>query len=122
MLPVRIELTTSPLPRECSTTELRQRRALLYRTGREGATQDVDGRAKLGHAAWTGRTSVPNLPPMTEGTKARAKAAREARLRAALRENLRRRKAQARGRGQDEPQPREGEFTPSKATSDKPER
>ena len=27
MLPVRIELTTSPLPRECSTTELRQQRA-----------------------------------------------------------------------------------------------
>jgi hypothetical protein len=25
VLPVRIELTTSPLPRECSTTELRQR-------------------------------------------------------------------------------------------------
>jgi hypothetical protein len=24
VLPVRIELTTSPLPRECSTTELRQ--------------------------------------------------------------------------------------------------
>ena len=29
VLPVRIELTTSPLPRGCSTTELRQRRALL---------------------------------------------------------------------------------------------
>ncbi len=27
VLPVRIELTTSPLPRECSTTELRQRLA-----------------------------------------------------------------------------------------------
>ena len=26
VLPVRIELTTSPLPRECSTTELRQQR------------------------------------------------------------------------------------------------
>jgi hypothetical protein len=59
---------------------------------------------------------------MTESTKARAKAAREARLRAALRENLNRRKAQARGRAQDESDPSEGEFTPSKATSDKPER
>ena len=29
VLPVRIELTTSPLPRECSTTELRQRFAGL---------------------------------------------------------------------------------------------
>jgi hypothetical protein len=27
VLPVRIELTTSPLPRGCSTTELRQRPA-----------------------------------------------------------------------------------------------
>ena len=44
VLPVRIELTTSPLPRGCSTTELRQRRALLYRTAREGATRDVDDR------------------------------------------------------------------------------
>jgi len=59
---------------------------------------------------------------MTEGTKARAKAAREARLRAALRENLKRRKVQARGRAQDEIEPREPKFTPPKATSDKPER
>jgi hypothetical protein len=59
---------------------------------------------------------------MTEGTKARAKAAREARLRAALRENLKRRKAQARGRAQDEPEPNEAEFTSPQATSDKPER
>jgi hypothetical protein len=62
---------------------------------------------------------------MTDDTKARAKAAREARLRAALRENLKRRKTQARGRTQDEPsagEPPEGEFTPTKATSQKPER
>jgi hypothetical protein len=57
---------------------------------------------------------------MTNATKARAKAAREARLRAALRENLKRRKAQARGRS--EAQPEEAEFTSPKATSDKPER
>ena len=59
---------------------------------------------------------------MTEGTKAWAKAAREARLRAALRENLKRRKAQARGRAQDEPERSEAEFTSPKATSDKPQR
>jgi len=59
---------------------------------------------------------------MTNGTKARAKAAREARLRAALRENLKRRKAQARGRAQDETEPGEAQFTSPKATSDKPER
>jgi hypothetical protein len=59
---------------------------------------------------------------MTDGTKARAKAAREARLRAALRENLKRRKAQARGRAQDEPEPDEAESVNPSATSDKPER
>ena len=59
---------------------------------------------------------------MIDGTKARAKAAREARLRAALRENLKRRKAQARGRAQDEPERGEAESADSTATSDKPER
>jgi hypothetical protein len=34
VLPVRIELTTSPLPRECSTTELRQRALAAVSAGR----------------------------------------------------------------------------------------
>jgi hypothetical protein len=59
---------------------------------------------------------------MTNDTKTRAKAAREARLRAALRENLKRRKAQARSRAQDETEPDAAEFTSPKATSQKPER
>jgi hypothetical protein len=58
---------------------------------------------------------------MINGTKARAKAAREARLQAALRENLKRRKAQARGRANDEPEPSEAESLDPAATSDKPE-
>jgi hypothetical protein len=58
---------------------------------------------------------------MTNATKARATAAREARLRAALRENLKRRKAQARGRTHEEPEPGEVELSDSSATSDKPE-
>jgi hypothetical protein len=62
------------------------------------------------------------IAPMTNGTKARAKAAREARLRAALRENLKRRKAQARGRTEAEPDPREGEPARPDASSDKDER
>jgi hypothetical protein len=33
VLPVRIELTTSPLPRGCSTTELRQRRTFSAQMG-----------------------------------------------------------------------------------------
>jgi len=59
---------------------------------------------------------------MTNPTKSRAQAAREARLRAALRENLKRRKAQARGRAQDELEPDAGESINPAATSDKPER
>jgi hypothetical protein len=55
---------------------------------------------------------------MTEGTKARAKAAREARLRTALRENLKRRKAQARGRTETEPEPRDAEPAHPDAGSD----
>ena len=73
VLPVRIELTTSALPRMRSTTELRQHR--------------LSGDAAL----W---------PPAARCVKAKAMAKRdeerEKRLAEALRENLRRRKAQAR--------------------------
>jgi hypothetical protein len=55
---------------------------------------------------------------MTEGTKARAKAARERRLQAALRENLKRRKAQARGRTETEAEPPEAESARPAANSD----
>jgi hypothetical protein len=59
---------------------------------------------------------------MTDGTKARAKAAREARLRTALRENLRRRKAQARGRTPDEAEPEPRDAEPARpARSDQDE-
>src|SRR5579862_1275799 len=52
VLPVRIELTTSPLPRGCSTTELRQRCAC----GRgQGNTR--------GPGAWQGRWPVCALAP-----------------------------------------------------------
>ena len=59
---------------------------------------------------------------MTEGTKSRAKAAREARLKAALRENLKRRKAQARGRSEGEAEPRERESAGTTAHPDHDER
>ena len=59
---------------------------------------------------------------MINATKSRAKAAREALLLAALRQNLKRRKAQARGRAQDDPEPAEAESLDSAATSEKPER
>ena len=74
VLPVRIELTTSALPRMRSTTELRQ--------------HDVGKVARL----W---------PDRPQAVKERAvdkteKDAKAERLAAALRENLRRRKAQSR--------------------------
>ena len=74
VLPVRIELTTSALPRMRSTTELRQHfsRKRAY---------DGDGLF----------VSTQVDAAMTEKDKQR-----EERLAAALRENLRRRKAQAR--------------------------
>ena len=82
VLPVRIELTTSALPRMRSTTELRQhfsRKARLW-LGTPRPSTRLDWPPSPGH-----------LPRMTEKDKER-----EDRLAAALRENLRRRKAQAR--------------------------
>ena len=76
VLPVRIELTTSALPRMRSTTELRQhfRKVAAY----DGAALALSRQA--GHVG-----------PMADKDKKR-----EERLAAALRENLRKRKAQAR--------------------------
>src|SRR4051812_18962698 len=81
VLPVRIELTTSALPRMRSTTELRQhfrRSGAPMPTG--GARQPVAGSARPRH--------VLGMPEKDKQ--------REERLAAALRENLRKRKAQAR--------------------------
>ena len=80
VLPVRIELTTSALPRMRSTTELRQHLA-------SGARR----RYGRGH----GR--------MSRRAMAKRDEEREKRLAEALRENLRRRKAQARGDGPRHP-------------------
>ena len=76
VLPVRIELTTSALPRMRSTTELRQQ--LACRRGRG-----------YGRSGWL----------MSRRAMAKRDEDREKRLAEALRENLRRRKAQARGEG-----------------------
>ena len=74
VLPVRIELTTSALPRMRSTTELRQHLA-----SRE--------RRRYGRRDWF----------MSRRAMAKRDEEREKRLAETLRENLRRRKAQARG-------------------------
>ncbi len=78
VLPVRIELTTSALPRMRSTTELRQHARRAAGGGLRAASGGV---VKPGGAAvWSGMGDLDK----TE------------RLARALRENLRRRKAQAR--------------------------
>ena len=80
VLPVRIELTTSALPRMRSTTELRQH---VWE----------DGRA---YGLAPPRLSTDRWPMPARDPK------RDERLAAALRENLRKRKAQARD-SKDEP-------------------
>src|ERR1700726_806826 len=104
VLPLRIELRTSPLPRGCSTTELRQRPPTNVLTRKRGDPCHMGGiRASA--------PTPPAVPPvaalpaacfdfaaMIKPGKAEQWAARSERLSAALRENLKRRKEQARGR------------------------
>src|SRR5215510_4351641 len=96
VLPVRIELTTSPLPRGCSTTELRQHwRRQIARYRRVRRTGAETGAILA--------TRLPQAQPvgMSERPKQEKKAAAQRRLAAALRDNLKRRKAQARGRKEE---------------------
>ena len=84
VLPVRIELTTSALPRMRSTTELRQQHRLS------------------GEAALCCRMAL--MSRQCE-TMAKHDEEREKRLAEALRANLRRRKAQTRGDEENVPSP-----------------
>ena len=92
----RIELSTSPLPMECSTSELQQRRKVrrLY--------EQLGNRAS---AIWTlfGNCGMPlDMSDKQKTTQAKnAAQARDARLKAALKANMSRRKAQARARASD---------------------
>jgi hypothetical protein len=81
----RIELPTSPLPRVRSTTELQQLR--------KQARPIVAPRGNVKRGLMTGRYI---LRAFRMNEDARKKMSREERLAAKLRENLRRRKAQAR--------------------------
>jgi hypothetical protein len=85
VLPVRIELTTSALPRMRSTTELRQH--FLRKPGA------YDGRALAMSTRLAGKLLVEQGKAVPSKDKAEE---REKRLAAALRENLKRRKAQVR--------------------------
>ncbi len=95
-----IELSTSPLPRECSTTELQQR--AKARGGFIGCLHFGRNPTVIDTAATPPQisrvTEDPKPEPHLTQAAAKAKAAREARQAEALRANLRRRKAQARGR------------------------
>ncbi len=104
VLLVRIELTTSPLPRECSTTELQQPGRggpALVAIGPPEAQDFGPGAGAFGGARGgvAGRPAFGTVPAMIDDptpppdTKADAKAARARRLAEALRRNLRRRKA-----------------------------
>jgi hypothetical protein len=95
-----IELSTSPLPRECSTTELQQRAEArggfigCLHFGRNPGEIDIPGVPPQILRV----TDAPTPQPHLTALAAKARAEREARQAAALRANLRRRKAQARGR------------------------
>ena len=110
VLPGRIELTTSPLPRGCSTTELRQRRYSrgggIWPSAAGPCKTRLDGPGAVAmlvaHAART-----PRLREAAPGTKPAAKAARLAREAAALRANLHKRKDQARERAAADSPPKQ---------------
>ena len=89
MLPGGIEPTTSPLPRECSTTELRQRSVECGRTHATGggASQPLSLDVVPG-----GR----RIPPMR--SKKDAAEARKQRLAKALKANIARRKGPAKAK------------------------
>ena len=95
VLPVRIELTTSALPRMRSTTELRQHWPATTWPLAEGALE-------------TSRDGLSRRCRHAIANNMESKAERDARLGAALRANLKRRKEQARGQAAvpaDQPTP-----------------
>src|SRR5256885_16376813 len=77
VLPVRIELTTSPLPRGCSTTELRQRSSGLGRPKHGRKRRDPCHKGGGGASTRPIRRSAPNAPspPCRRSADPRASAA-----------------------------------------------
>ena len=113
VLQERIELSTSPLPRVCSTTELLQRRVLrdrseplawrLNRRVRGRAQEQIDGFmcAVAGRLRCAVLEGLMREKPDDIGAlkpKSQRETEREARLKLALKANMGRRKAQARAR------------------------
>jgi|JI6StandDraft_1071083.scaffolds.fasta_scaffold102140_2 hypothetical protein len=109
VLQERIELSTSPLPRECSTTELLQRRWWrVIRRNRNGAQGGWSGNPALsGPTRALGVEAIPmrspSDPPLSEKSRTlKRPASREDRLKAALKANMARRKAQAKARNAED--------------------
>ena len=108
VLPGRLELPTSPLPMECSTTELRQHGLLSRVAERRGSaisiamTQECSGPNPKNDAKTASlhfqQTTAPNMNQKRENTVETKRKAREERLTEQLRANLRRRKGQAKAR------------------------
>ncbi len=102
----RIELPTSPLPRVRSTTELQQRRSRAPVTQGRGALLSAGAsvvKRRLRFIGAGGMAQCMSDEPATSGTGpksaeklSRSDPGRDERLAVKLRENLRRRKAQAR--------------------------
>ena len=118
VLPERFELSTSPLPRECSTPELRQRSSMR----RTSATETAGAQAlpaqffrlrpchenRSGPRDSNGVDQRRPAPMAQDGNKDGKTPAEERRQRLAaqLRANLQRRKAQSRARRAGETDPR----------------
>ena len=110
VLPDRIELSTSPLPRECSTTELVQRRSERQRFIRVRTTPGkslstprlTPVRSFAIHVAMD-KPPRPQPPQSTGKPGGTAREIRLAREAAALRANLLKRKQQSREREKPKP-------------------
>ena len=105
VLQERIELSTSPLPRECSTTELLQHAGAGTIGGacRDGASTAIGGRSTQGQKAPNQTLQMRRGSVNAFMSKSDQAKARELRLAEKLRDNLRRRKAQLKARSQGEP-------------------
>ena len=102
VLPRRFELRTSPLPRECSTTELRQRASPFRHTVtiRQRGPSDTRscGECKPNLDVAPPGHYIGGMIDEPKGKQGSAKPDKADRLAEALRENLRKRKAQSRAR------------------------
>lgn len=119
VLPDRIELSASPLPRGCSTTELRQHVGEGMAVRRDGGSFAIGSGSTQGQKAPITGFEVPRFRAYAM-SKTEQAAQREQRLAAKLRENLKRRKGQTKARAQSEAQAPDPQPAPETDTVNKP--